>query len=266
MDSYLLDWVNLLLRWTHVIVGDRLDRLVVLLRLPRHQPDASPPTRRSRPRAWTASCGRCTAAASTTRRSTWWRRRALPEHLHWFYWESYWTWMTGFALFTVLYLFNASSFLVDKNVLRLVGRRRGRPRALGFLVAVLVRLRPHLPQPVGQRAAAATCIVGALVCRVRRRRVVGGLPAVRRPRRLPDGGRDDGHGDERQRLLLDHSRPAQGDRADEGRPAGGPDPRPARQAAQRAQHLLHAAGADRDAVQPLRLAVPGRSTTGWCWC
>ncbi|MGS0759347.1 urate hydroxylase PuuD, partial [Roseateles sp. GG27B] len=23
----------------------------------------------------------------------------LPQHLHWFYWESYWTWMSGFALF-----------------------------------------------------------------------------------------------------------------------------------------------------------------------
>jgi uncharacterized membrane protein len=42
--------------------------------------------------------------------------KALPEHLHWFFWESYSTWLTGFALFTVLYLFNASSFLVDKRV------------------------------------------------------------------------------------------------------------------------------------------------------
>ena len=31
--------------------------------------------------------------------------KKLPEHLHWFDWESYSTWLTGFALFTVLYLF-----------------------------------------------------------------------------------------------------------------------------------------------------------------
>jgi uncharacterized membrane protein len=36
--------------------------------------------------------------------------------LHWFYWESYSTWLTGFALFTVLYLWNAATFLVDKNL------------------------------------------------------------------------------------------------------------------------------------------------------
>jgi uncharacterized membrane protein len=44
------------------------------------------------------------------------RWRALPDHLHWSYWESYSTWLTGFALFTVMYLFNAGSFLVDKSV------------------------------------------------------------------------------------------------------------------------------------------------------
>jgi uncharacterized membrane protein len=32
-------------------------------------------------------------------------------------WESYSTWLTGFALFAVLYLFNAGTFLVDKAVL-----------------------------------------------------------------------------------------------------------------------------------------------------
>ena len=40
----------------------------------------------------------------------------LPEHLHWSMWESYSTWLTGFALFAVLYLFNASTFLIDKSV------------------------------------------------------------------------------------------------------------------------------------------------------
>jgi uncharacterized membrane protein len=42
--------------------------------------------------------------------------KSLPQNLHWFYWESYSTWLTGFALFTVLYLVNAGTFLVDKSV------------------------------------------------------------------------------------------------------------------------------------------------------
>jgi uncharacterized membrane protein len=40
----------------------------------------------------------------------------LPKNLHWFYWESYSTWLTGFALFTVLYLVNAGTFLIDRTV------------------------------------------------------------------------------------------------------------------------------------------------------
>jgi uncharacterized membrane protein len=40
----------------------------------------------------------------------------LPRNLHWSYWESYSTWLTGFALFTVMYLFNAGSFLIDRTV------------------------------------------------------------------------------------------------------------------------------------------------------
>ena len=32
----------------------------------------------------------------------------IPQNLHWSFWESYSTWLTGFALFTTLYLFNAA--------------------------------------------------------------------------------------------------------------------------------------------------------------
>jgi uncharacterized membrane protein len=42
--------------------------------------------------------------------------KKIHSKLHWFYWESYSTWLSGFALFTVLYLFNAGTFLIDKTV------------------------------------------------------------------------------------------------------------------------------------------------------
>ncbi|HPO20447.1 MAG TPA: urate hydroxylase PuuD, partial [Rubrivivax sp.] len=65
------------------------------------------------------------------------RWRPLPENLHWSYWESYSTWLTGFALFTVLYLFNASAFLVDKSVHDWSGGAAV-AASLGFLVAFWV--------------------------------------------------------------------------------------------------------------------------------
>jgi uncharacterized membrane protein len=41
----------------------------------------------------------------------------LPEHLTWFKWEAYTTWLTGFALLAVVYYAGADLFLVDRNVL-----------------------------------------------------------------------------------------------------------------------------------------------------
>jgi uncharacterized membrane protein len=40
----------------------------------------------------------------------------LPQRLHWFYWESYSTWLSGFALFVALYLFQANTYLIDPRV------------------------------------------------------------------------------------------------------------------------------------------------------
>jgi uncharacterized membrane protein len=40
----------------------------------------------------------------------------LPEPLHWFKWEAYTTWLSGFALFVVVYYAHASSYLIDPSV------------------------------------------------------------------------------------------------------------------------------------------------------
>jgi uncharacterized membrane protein len=94
----------------------------------------------------------------------------LPEHLHWFYWESYSTWLTGFSLFTVSYLYNAGIFLVDKSrmdwapsmavavalgflvlfwlaydgICRVFGQRKNGDAIVGALVALLVCLASWL--------------------------------------------------------------------------------------------------------------------------
>jgi uncharacterized membrane protein len=40
----------------------------------------------------------------------------LPEHLHWFKWEAYTTWLSGFALLVLLYWIDAETRLVDPSV------------------------------------------------------------------------------------------------------------------------------------------------------
>lgn len=42
---------------------------------------------------------------------------SLPEHLTWFKWESYATWLSGFAMLAIVYYAGADLFLIDRNVL-----------------------------------------------------------------------------------------------------------------------------------------------------
>ncbi len=41
----------------------------------------------------------------------------IPKELHWFKYEAYFTWLSGFALLFVVYYFNAKAMLIDSNVL-----------------------------------------------------------------------------------------------------------------------------------------------------
>ncbi|MEX0644774.1 MAG: urate hydroxylase PuuD [Parvularculaceae bacterium] len=38
----------------------------------------------------------------------------LPEHLHWFKWEAYTTWLSGFALLIIVYYVSADLYLIDR--------------------------------------------------------------------------------------------------------------------------------------------------------
>jgi uncharacterized membrane protein len=115
MESYLGDWLNLLLRWLHVITGIAwigssfyfvfLDSSLV-----------KPKSRELIDKGVDGELWAVHGGGFYNPQKYMVAPKQLPEHLHWFYWESYWTWMSGFALFVVLYLFNAQTFLIDKNV------------------------------------------------------------------------------------------------------------------------------------------------------
>ncbi|MEQ8656968.1 MAG: urate hydroxylase PuuD [Hyphomicrobiales bacterium] len=57
----------------------------------------------------------------------------LPEHLVWFKWEAYWTWISGFALLVLVYYFGADLFLIDPHVMDLATWQ-----AIGISVVSLV--------------------------------------------------------------------------------------------------------------------------------
>ncbi|GHA17545.1 cysteine desulfurase [Devosia pacifica] len=45
----------------------------------------------------------------------------LPEHLTWFKWESYATWLSGFSVLVIVYYVGADLYLIDRNVLDVPG-------------------------------------------------------------------------------------------------------------------------------------------------
>ena len=116
MESYLLDWANLLLRWVHVItaiawIGSSF--YFVFL-----DSSLTPPVDDDLKRQgvsgelWAVHGGGFYHPVKFAGAPP-----QLPAHLHWFYWESYSTWLSGFSLFTVSYLWSAGTYLIDKSVM-----------------------------------------------------------------------------------------------------------------------------------------------------
>ena len=56
----------------------------------------------------------------------------MPKTLHWFKWEAYSTWLSGFALLIIVYYFAASAYLIDPSVMAL-SEGEAIARGLGLL-------------------------------------------------------------------------------------------------------------------------------------
>jgi uncharacterized membrane protein len=159
MESYYLDWANLLLRWVHVItaiawIGSSF--YFVFLDSSLTPPvDDDLKQQGVSGELWAVHGGGFYHPVKFNVAPP-----KLPAHLHWFFWESYSTWLSGFSLFTVSYLWSASTYLIDKS------RMDWAPAtaiavALSFLVVFWV-LYDLICRVFGQRKN-GDAIVGALV-------------------------------------------------------------------------------------------------------
>jgi uncharacterized membrane protein len=118
--SYLLDWLNLLARWAHVIAGISwigasfyfvwLDDSLT----PPEKPDDA--RRGMFGELWAVHGG---GFYHNQKYPTGPRGEPLTENLHWFKWEAYSTWITGMAMLALIYWAGASTYLIDKTVLDL---------------------------------------------------------------------------------------------------------------------------------------------------
>ncbi|MGZ5866510.1 MAG: urate hydroxylase PuuD [Xanthobacteraceae bacterium] len=129
MDVFLGEWANLLLRWAHLIVGiGWIGTSFYFMALDYSLDQRERKSEGVYGTAWQVHGGGFYHVEKFILAPP-----KLPEHLHWFTWESYLTWVTGFGLMIVQYYLHARAYLIDPAVLPLEPWQ-----AVGLSVASLV--------------------------------------------------------------------------------------------------------------------------------
>lgn len=114
-QAYLLEWTNLLLRWLHLVAAMAwIGASFYFMGLDQSLRPAKDGNPLIRGEQWAVHGGgfyhKQKFVAGPER---------LPEKLHWSKWEAYWTWISGFALFVLMYWGQASTYLIDPDVAEL---------------------------------------------------------------------------------------------------------------------------------------------------
>ena len=108
----LTDWVELIVRWSHVIAGIAwIGSSFYFIALDASLQPHPRLDKRVKGEAWQVHGGGFYQMQKFVVAPDY-----LPEHLTWFKWEAYSTWIFGFLLLIMVYYFNASVYLVDKSV------------------------------------------------------------------------------------------------------------------------------------------------------
>jgi uncharacterized membrane protein len=120
MESYIVDWLNLGVRWLHFIAGVAwigaslyFVMLDMSLTPPKNPADAK---RGVFGELWAVHGG---GFYQSQKFLTGPKGEPLSQNLHWSKWEAYTTWLSGMALLAIIYWYGANAYLIDKAVLDL---------------------------------------------------------------------------------------------------------------------------------------------------
>ncbi|MDB5455217.1 MAG: hypothetical protein JWP92_802 [Caulobacter sp.] len=110
MDYDLATWLNLALRWLHLIAGVAwIGASFYFVWLDNNLTAPDPPREGVKGELWAVHGGGFYHSQKYLVAPP-----HLPSHLHWFKWEAYTTWLSGFLLLCVLYYWGAPVYLIDR--------------------------------------------------------------------------------------------------------------------------------------------------------
>ncbi len=120
MQAYVLDWLNLLVRWLHFAAGiSWIGASFYFVWLDDHLVRPQDPRDLERGvsgELWAVHGG---GLYHNQKFLAGPKGEPLTRNLHWFYWEAYTTWFSGVAMLALVYWAAANTYLIDKSVLNL---------------------------------------------------------------------------------------------------------------------------------------------------
>lgn len=131
METYLIDWISLIVRWLHMITGIAwigASFYFIWLDNSLEDPPRWKKDKGIKGDLWAIHGGGIYEVAKYHGAP-----EAMPANLHWFKWEAYSTWLTGMVLLFVIYYLGAESYLIDPRVAEL-----GAAQAIGIGVGAIV--------------------------------------------------------------------------------------------------------------------------------
>ena len=129
MESILSEWINLVLRWTHIVTGIAwIGSSFLFMWLDSHLEKPDPPRKGVEGELWMTHSGGFYVVEKMDLAP-----EEVPRTLHWFKWEAAWTWISGFLLLCLIYYYGAEIYLIDRDVADLT-----KPEAIAIGIALLV--------------------------------------------------------------------------------------------------------------------------------
>ncbi len=162
MNAFLIDFLSLLGRWVHLITGIAwIGASFYFVWLDNH---LTPPTDESLQQKgvggelWAVHGGGFYNAQKYRLAP-----QKLPPSLHWFYWEAYSTFLSGFFLLCLLYYAQADVYLIDAQVAAL-SKSMAVASSLALLVGGWLVYDLLCRSPLSRSGIGLAAVIGALLC------------------------------------------------------------------------------------------------------